>query len=244
MSGIPIGDFEELLGDARELIDAAPRSHFDAVAGFWATPFRDGRLSPKHKQLVALAVHASPATLNPAGLEAHVRRARDAGASDAEIIDVLISISALGNHTFAVAVPALLAVLREDQGEAAAELPPMAEEAQRIKEAFVAKRGYWTEQRETLARLLPDFFKAYMALSAEPWDCGALEPKVRELVYIAIDCAITHMHEPGLRIHIRNALKLGATREEILEVFEIAATLGASAYIAGLRAMQADAGRT
>jgi len=59
-------------------------------------------------------------------------------------------------------------------------------------------------------------------------------------MYIAIDCAITHMYETGLRIHIRNALKFGATREEILEVFEIAAVLGASTYVAGMQAMSAS----
>lgn len=240
MSHHAIHDFQDMLGDAQALIDAAPRTHFEAVAGFWATPFREGELKAKDKELVALAVHASPATLNLAGIDAHIKRARNAGASDAEIIDVLISISALGNHTFAVAVPALLAVLQEEQGDAAADIPPMSAQAQTIKDAFVRTRGYWTEQREKLACLAPEFFKSYMALSSEPWASGALEPKIRELIFVAIDCAITHMHEPGIRIHIRNALKLGATRAEILEIFEIAATLGASSYLVGLQSMYAN----
>jgi alkylhydroperoxidase/carboxymuconolactone decarboxylase family protein YurZ len=80
-----------------------------------------------------------------------------------------------------------------------------------------------------------------MALSFEPWKSGVLEPKVREFLYIAIDCSITHMYEHGLRIHIRNALKYGASRDEIIEVFELAATLGVSTYLAGTRAL-VDAG--
>ena len=45
-------------------------------------------------------------------------------------------------------------------------------------------------------------------------------------MYIAIDAATTHLYEPGLRIHIQNALKLGATTEEIMEVFQLTSVLG------------------
>jgi len=229
-----------MLGGALARAKASSQSHFESVAQFWATPFRKGHLTEKDKELVALAVHASASTLNAAGIQLYVKRAQNAGASDAEIADVLVSISPLGVHTFSVAIPALLAELREKGGEAAVQLPPMSDEARQIKEEFVRERGYWTEQRELLACLVPDFFKAYMALSYEPWRAGVLEPKTREFMYIAIDCAITHMYETGLRIHIRNALKFGATREEILEVFEIAAVLGASTYVAGMQAMSAS----
>ena len=97
---------------------------------------------------------------------------------------------------------------------------------QRIKDEFIEKRGYWDGFWDGLLKLSPDFFEAYLHLSAIPWTTGTLEPKVKEFIYIAIDAATTHLYEPGLRIHIRNALKYGATKEEIMEVYQLTSVLG------------------
>ena len=53
-----------------------------------------------------------------------------------------------------------------------------------------------------------------------------MPPKIKELIYIAIDSSTTHLYEPGLGQHIKNALKYGATKEEIMEVFELTSVLG------------------
>lgn len=100
------------------------------------------------------------------------------------------------------------------------------EHQQRIKDEFIEKRGYWDEFWDGLLKLSPDFFEAYLTLSSIPWTKGTLEPKVKEFIYIAIDAATTHLYEPGLRIHIRNALKYGATKEEIMEVYQLTSVLG------------------
>lgn len=223
---------------ARQRRDGVIGSPYAAVvADFLETPFREGALPSKVKELVALAVHASPSTLNRPAIAFHARRAREAGASDPEIEEVLAMISVLGVHAFHVGVPTLLSELHQAGRHAEAELPPLTTEMQILKDEFIASRGYWTEQRDMLASLVPEFFHAYMALANEPWRHGVLERKVRELIYIAIDASITHMYEFGLRIHIRNALAEGASRQEILEVFEIAASLGASSYAAGMNAL-------
>ena len=65
-----------------------------------------------------------------------------------------------------------------------------------------------------------------MAFSSVPWVNGTLEPKIKELIYVAIDAATTHLYEPGLRQHIRNALRYGATKAEIMEVYELTSVLG------------------
>ena len=73
-----------------------------------------------------------------------------------------------------------------------------------------------------MLKLCPDFFEAYVEFSSVPWKTGTLEPKIKEFIYIAIDTATTHLHKEGARIHIRNALEHGASKEEIMEVFECA----------------------
>lgn len=95
-----------------------------------------------------------------------------------------------------------------------------------LKSAFIAKRGYWAPFWDDMLELDPHFFEAYTAFSAVPWSHGTLEPKVRELIYVAIDASATHMYEPGIRQHIRNALNAGATRAEIMEVIELVSVLG------------------
>ena len=67
-----------------------------------------------------------------------------------------------------------------------------------------------------------------------PWRHGPLPPKVKEFIYIAIDAATTHLYEPGLRQHIQNALRHGATAEEIMEVYELTSVLGIHACTLGV----------
>ena len=77
-----------------------------------------------------------------------------------------------------------------------------------------------------LLALDPEFFQIYLNFSAKPWKSGTLDPKIKEFMYIAIDVATTHLYEPGLRIHLQNAFKYGATKEEILEVYQLVSVLG------------------
>ena len=70
--------------------------------------------------------------------------------------------------------------------------------------------------------------------------------KIKEFIYIAIDTATTHLHTEGSRSHIRNALEHGATKEEIMEVFQCVSVLGMHALTEGgpmlmQAARQADA---
>jgi alkylhydroperoxidase/carboxymuconolactone decarboxylase family protein YurZ len=99
-------------------------------------------------------------------------------------------------------------------------------EQRELREAFVDKRGYWNPFWEGLLALDPSFFRAYLQFSGVPWEHGVLEPKIKELIYVAIDASTTHLYEPGLRQHVQNALRHGATREEIMEVYELTSVLG------------------
>jgi alkylhydroperoxidase/carboxymuconolactone decarboxylase family protein YurZ len=80
----------------------------------------------------------------------------------------------------------------------------------------------------------PDYFEAYLNFSSIPWTKGVLPPKVKELIYIAIDASTTHLYEPGIRQHVANALKYGATKEEILEVLELTSVLGVHTCTVGI----------
>jgi alkylhydroperoxidase/carboxymuconolactone decarboxylase family protein YurZ len=196
---------------------------FQAYLEFSGVPWRNGTLEPKVKELVYIAIDASTTHLYEPGLRQHIQNALRHGATREEIMEVYELTSVLGIHTVTLGVPVLLDEL-EKAGEPG--LPEHTEEQQRLKAEFVERRGYWNPFWDDVLRLDQDFFKAYSEFSSVPWRNGVLEPKVKELIYIAIDAATTHLYEPGLRQHIQNALGYGATREEIMEVYELTSVLG------------------
>lgn len=105
---------------------------------------------------------------------------------------------------------------------------------QQSKDAFVEQRGTWSPLWEAIARLDPEYLDAYRELSMVPWRTQHLDAKTKELIYIAVDANATHMYLPGVRQHVQAALKAGATPQEIMEVLELASTLGIHAMNIGV----------
>jgi len=165
-----------------------------------------------------------------------VRRALALGATPAEVLETLELTSTMGIHAANTGVPILLEEL------AAAGRPvdmnaQLTERQEQIKAEFTAKRGYWNEFWDGFLRLDAEFFATYTALSSHPWERGTLEPKVKEFVYCAFDCSATHMFAPGLRQHIANAIRYGATAAELMEVFELASGIGVESFALALPAL-------
>lgn len=87
-------------------------------------------------------------------------------------------------------------------------------------------RGDWNPLWDQLRSLDPEFMEAYLALRSVPIRGGSLPAKFKELILVAINAATTHLYAPGVRRHMRNALKHGATPDEIVEVIELTTLLG------------------
>ena len=111
---------------------------------------------------------------------------------------------------------------------------PFEERKERLKEAFRTSRGYFDEVWDEIIGLDLDFFEQYERFSSVPWHHGALDPKTKELIAIGLNASVTHMYMPGVRAHIRQALKVGATRQEIMEVFQLVSVLGVHSLTVGL----------
>lgn len=189
-----------------------------------AVPWRRNHLEPKVKEFIYVAVDAAATHLYEPGIRQHVRAAIEHGATAAELMEVLELTATLGIHACNIGVPLLLEVL-EEEGKRS-EPQPLDERRERLKADFTANRGYWHSFWDGLLELDPDLFEAYVEFSSVPWKTGTLAPRVKELIYIAFDASATHLYVPGLKLHMRNAVRLGATAEEIMEVLEIASVIG------------------
>ncbi|MGE8367219.1 carboxymuconolactone decarboxylase family protein [Cupriavidus sp.] len=86
--------------------------------------------------------------------------------------------------------------------------------------------GNWNPAWDAFAELDPVWAEKFMVMGMHPILSGVLEPKVVEFIAIAVDASCTHMYAPGTRRHIRRALELGATKEEIAAVLQAVSVLG------------------
>jgi alkylhydroperoxidase/carboxymuconolactone decarboxylase family protein YurZ len=197
---------------------------FAAYLDLAEAPRRNGPLEPKVKELVLIAINASPTHLHRPGVRAHVKNALAAGASAEEIVEVFEIVAVIGIHACEIGMPILIEEL------AAAGLPSLDRELsprqEEIKREFVAERGFWSDAWEAVLAVAPDFFAAYTDLSTAPWKHGVLEPKVKEFIYVAHSASTTNLHESGVRGHIGLALRHGASRSELMEVLELTSLLG------------------
>lgn len=194
-----------------------------------ANPWTTCVLPRKTVELIGIAVNAACMNLNPDGTRRHIRAALRAGASRDEILMVLKMAALLAIHTCSVAAPILLE-------EAAGARPTARSESRAPTPACDRMRaiGQWNEAWNPFFDLDPVWTDQFMATGAGLYASGVLPPKDVELLSIAFDASFTHLYAPGTRRHIRSALKLGASVEEIMEVLKLCVAQGVQACNLGL----------
>lgn len=94
--------------------------------------------------------------------------------------------------------------------------------------------GEWNPAWDTLFVMDPAYTEKFMAMGAHAMASGGLDAKTRELVAIAVDASCTHLYAPGVRRHVRKALKVGATPREVLSVLEMVSVLGIHSVALGV----------
>ena len=84
--------------------------------------------------------------------------------------------------------------------------------------------GYWTPNWDPIAEIDTVWMEKFLNMGLH--GKHVLDPKTYELIAIAVDASCTHMYAPGVRTHIRKALELGVTFEEIAAVLQLTSVLG------------------
>ncbi len=205
--------------------------YLDSYLQLSAIPFKHNYLEDKVKEFIYLAMNASSTHMFAPGVSLHLKLALDFGATGDELMEVLQLASNVGIHGANVGARILSEVLAEEG--IAADIDQDDQRRARLKSAFMAFQGHWDLSWETLAALDPDFFEHYVRFAEVPWKKGPLVPKVKELVLCAIDAAATHLYEPGIKTHMRSAIRYGATQEEIMEMLEIVSVIGIHGALIG-----------
>jgi len=125
---------------------------------------------------------------------------------------------------------------------------PSDKERARIKEFFIAERGYWRPWTETMLDACPGFVEQYARYAGHPARTGPLTPRMVELIYVALDSSSSHLFESGLQTHMKRALEVGATQADIVDVLHLVAVQGlagvsqAAAILAELAGLQESPG--
>lgn len=199
-----------------------------AYLGMTSLPWLEGVLPPKMKEFIYVAIDASTTHLYLRGLRLHMATALQYGATREELMGVLQIVSLLGGHTISAGVPILVEELQKAgvsiDGSGAGGRAGFDSSA--LKARFLAASGYWDDCCESLCQLSPAYMNAYCSYIETARGTSALDPKAQEFILLSVSAATTHLHEPGMRLHVRRAIEFGATPAELMEVLQLSSALG------------------
>jgi alkylhydroperoxidase/carboxymuconolactone decarboxylase family protein YurZ len=201
----------------------------DACVKMTTNPWTNGVLPRKLVELIGVGINAACTNLNPDGTRRHIRAALDAGATRDEILFVLKCASVMSIHSCSLGAPILLEESKAAGKQPAPKLAAATPACDKMKAI-----GQWNVAWDPFYQLDPVWTDEFMATGAGIYGSGVMSAKDTELLSIAFDASFTHMYAPGTRRHIQNALKAGATMEEIMEVLKLCVVQGVQACNLGV----------
>lgn len=209
----------EIDAQANALLEGAPRG--DA-------------LTPLQAELIAFALSATATSLDMEEARRRSRAARTHGATTAQLQEIVTLVTGVGVHAFFEASRMLAAQDMDLESRG-----PFDPERQEIWDTWVGERAYWTAMQEeipgfleSLLWLSPTDFVAFLEYVAVPFRSRHVDTLTKELIGMASDACRSHCYLPGMRMHLRNALGMGAGERAIRQALQIAAHSAAATGIA------------
>lgn len=175
--------------------------------------------------LLRFALSASATSLDTDGAREHSLAARRAGATSEQLQEIVTLISSIGVHAFFESTRLLAA-----QGGAPEDRGAFDEQRQGLWDRHIGARKYWTSMREEIPGFLeallwlsPEAFDAFIEYVGLPFRSRHVDTLTKEIISMAADAATSHRYLPGMRMHLRNAVHMGAGRRAIEQALRIAA---------------------
>jgi alkylhydroperoxidase/carboxymuconolactone decarboxylase family protein YurZ len=196
-----------------------------------ANPWTRSLLSRKDIELICVGLNVSCTSLDAKATRHHLQAALEAGATQEELAFVIQAASIPSIHSCSLGAP----ILWEEAKAAGVQVPGSEKKVKATPVCDQMKAmGQWNEAWDPFFDLDPEWTEQYFDMAARLIASGVMTPKMFEFLSIALDASVTHMYVPGLRRHIRAALKLGATMEEIMEVLKLCVAQGIHACNLGM----------
>lgn len=175
--------------------------------------------------ILRFALAASVTRLDADGMRTAADSALKHGATTAQLHEALFLISGLGVHSLMLGSP----LLRQLENEPS----DLSGERLELWQARIGQRPVWAGMERELPGFLRSLlhftaagFNAFLDYCAIPWRATELRPVDKELISLAADAMPSHAFAPGFRLHLSQALQLGATRNQIEAALAIAAEAG------------------
>src|SRR6056297_3763301 len=89
---------------------------------------------------------------------------------------------------------------------------------------YTTMRKRITKANAGLKTAQPDTLKGFNMIHAQAMQAGALDPRTKELVAVAL--SVGARCDPCIAFHVPAAIRHGATRDEILEMLSVTVLMG------------------
>jgi len=207
-----------------------------AYSAMSSVPHKKGHIDLKTKELIYIAIDNAITHFHTPGMMSHLRHGmEDLGVTKEELMEVFAISSAMGVSTYTVGVPILVDELKRQGVDIAAK--ELTDYQKALKERFIKGNGYWSYDLDGMLKLDTEMFEGFLDYVDASITHGVLDPKTKELIYIAVNASPTALNTGSMELHIRKALELGVTKEVIVEVFELVACLGIHPITVGIPAL-------
>lgn len=183
-------------------------------------------LAPLDRALIEVGLAASVVSLDEVSVRSASAAAFAHGATPQQVQEVISVISGLGVHSLMIsAMPIIEEATRAGHLFADTFTP----EEQVLWDKRVGDDPFWQAMEAELPgflramlKLSPRQFEAFFDYCAVPWINGTVRARTKELLAMASDAVAQHRFEPGFRLHLANAVKLGAGRTALRECLALA----------------------
>jgi alkylhydroperoxidase/carboxymuconolactone decarboxylase family protein YurZ len=223
--------FIEARGYWRPWTEAILHAHpafLERYALYAGYPARHGPLSARMVELIYVALDASSAHLYAPGLKTHLAGALAAGASEADVFDVLHLVAAQGLEC----VYQSAAILVQEAAQMA---------TSSIDAALCARIERLCPQAENLLQTLAVLDSGYVDVLLDFLEQGSTGKGLNDaeggLIQIALHACFTAFNPDAVRRLVRKALDAGTTVPEILQAMQLGAHLSVHGTALGATAI-------
>jgi alkylhydroperoxidase/carboxymuconolactone decarboxylase family protein YurZ len=214
--------------DDWEAMLAYSPAYVAAYLDFSAYVADQGRLSPKFCELVYVATNCTPTHMFEKGLRNHARQALALGATPAELLSVVATVSAMGIHAYLLVAAAVAELLPTAAADTTA--------IDRIKAEHAALFGKVIAEVVPAIQLDSVFYADWLRFATAPTrgPDAALSVKDAHLIAMAVHAQCTQLNAAGVRQHAAAALAHGASVDEVLDIGRLISSMGIHAMVFAL----------